>query len=56
MCPGCLLGAALHRGHMSDEDPGPGLDECGGYALEKIIGRGGCGVVFRARRAGSLIP
>ena len=56
LCPGCLLSAALNRGHMSDEETGPAIDECDGYALEKEIGRGGYGVVFLARRSGSLLP
>ena len=56
LCPGCLLGAVLDRGHMGAEANVPAIDECDGYALEKIIGRGGHGVVFLARRAGSAIP
>ncbi len=56
LCPGCLLGAALKRGYMGDEIQAPALDECGGYLLEKIIGRGGHGVVYLARRPGSIIP
>lgn len=56
LCPGCLLGAALSRGRMDKDLDGPDLDECGGYALERVIGRGGCGVVFLARRSGSSVP
>lgn len=56
LCPGCLLNAALNRGHMSDEETAFSLDECDGYTLEKEIGRGGYGVVFLAHRAGSLLP
>lgn len=56
LCPGCLLGAALSRGPMDGEPAAPVLEECDGYTLEKIIGRGGYGVVFLARRAGSALP
>ena len=56
LCPGCLLSAALNRGYMGSEDAAPAMEECGGYALEKIIGRGSNGVVFLARRPGSIIP
>ncbi|OYV05912.1 MAG: hypothetical protein CFE26_09105 [Verrucomicrobiales bacterium VVV1] len=56
LCPGCLLGAALTRGHMDEEPAAPAFEECDGYTLEKIIGRGGYGVVFLARRAGSSLP
>ncbi len=56
LCPGCLLGAALTRGQMDEEPAAPAFDECDGYALEKVIGRGGYGVVFLARRAGSSLP
>ncbi len=56
LCPGCLLGAALTRGQMDEEPAAPAFDECDGYVLEKVIGRGGYGVVFLARRAGSSLP
>jgi len=56
LCPGCLLGAALSRGPMEEEPAASGFDKCDGYALEKVIGRGGYGVVFLARRAGSALP
>ena len=56
LCPGCLLGAALTRGHMDEEPAAPAFEECDGYTLEKVIGRGGYGVVFLAHRAGSALP
>lgn len=56
LCHGCLLGAALTRGQMDEEPAAPAFEECDGYALEKVIGRGGNGVVFLARRAGSSLP
>lgn len=54
LCPGCLLSAALHFGVMADEENSDlPLGDCDGYQLEKIIGRGGHGVVFLASKNGS---
>lgn len=53
LCPGCLLSSALDLPpdeEHAEAHPPPG--ECGGYLLEREIGRGGTGVVFLARLPG----
>ncbi len=50
LCPGCLLASVLDPSlGEPPEDEEPALGECGGYILEREIGRGGSGVVFLAR-------
>lgn len=56
LCPGCLFGAALGQPPAEEAPAAPALEEFNGYVLEKVIGRGGCGVVFLARRTGSSLP
>lgn len=57
LCPGCLLEAAL--AHEPPDDAGGHQDirdSCGIYQIEKVIGRGGNGIVFLARKPGSTAP
>lgn len=51
-CPACLLAAAGLWASAPPPDAGePEISgECGGYVLERLIGRGGSGVVYQARR------
>jgi WD40 repeat protein len=57
MCPGCLLSAALGFGIMEHEKPeDTTLSECGEYLLQKVIGRGGHGIVFLARTREDSTP
>ncbi|MCU0751384.1 MAG: hypothetical protein MUF13_17750, partial [Akkermansiaceae bacterium] len=53
-CPGCLLELAL-AGPPDDISPEESFsgDTCGNYQLGGILGRGGHGIVFLARRADS---
>ena len=57
LCPGCLLEFALSP-LASDEtgDPSAHRDTCGIYRIERVIGRGGNGIVFLAHRPGSADP
>lgn len=54
LCPGCLLEAALVTEVMDEpmEEPASG-GSCGGYQLERVLGRGGNGVVYLARKPGA---
>jgi eukaryotic-like serine/threonine-protein kinase len=57
LCPGCLLAAAL----APDTGGEPGTatfigDTCGVYRIERVIGRGGNGIVFLARKPGAVRP
>ena len=54
-CPACLLVAGALWGVEEDEEDGFSGDavSCGDYHLERLLGRGGSGVVYQARRAGS---
>jgi len=49
MCPACLLAGALARGAMDQPEEDFSAGECGDYELLEMLGRGGNGVVFRAR-------
>lgn len=52
LCPGCLLEGALDP-RVEDADNGLQMPKtCGGYVLEREIGRGGSGVVFLATLPG----
>ncbi|MCP5534353.1 MAG: protein kinase [Akkermansiaceae bacterium] len=50
-CPGCLLAGALDPVDDAPDEAAPPVS-CGGYLLEREIGRGGTGVVFLARLPG----
>lgn len=58
LCPGCLLGGVLARGEMADDpgEEGSFPERIGPYRLERLLGRGGTGVVFLARQDGMERP
>lgn len=52
-CPGCLLELALAADENEEPEEIPSGSECGIYQLDGVLGRGGNGIVFLARRRGS---
>ncbi len=54
LCPGCLLELALEV-EPAEEDEGFSGETCGIYQLDGVLGRGGNGIVFLARRPGSAM-
>lgn len=52
-CPGCLLELALCADENEEPEEMPSGSECGIYQLGDVLGRGGNGIVFLARRRGS---
>jgi eukaryotic-like serine/threonine-protein kinase len=57
LCPGCLLESALvPRAEDESNETEVIGDTCGPYQIERVIGRGGNGIVFLARKPGANRP
>lgn len=57
LCPACLLETALMTEDLHEDDEEPVIREsCGDYQILRMIGRGGNGLVFLAKKHGADRP